>query len=55
MTPKHELPHFCSDLCAREALEAGTYEGAWVDTESDEYQNSLSDDAESNERCDWCD
>lgn len=46
------LPHFCSDLCAREAYEAGGYEGEWVDTESEAYLNAHPD---APELCDWCD
>ena len=50
---KTKLPHYCSDLCAREAYDAGAHEGEWVNTESEEYLATLDDDAE--ESCDWCD
>ena len=51
MAQTQALPHFCSELCATEAQEAGTYEGRWVNTESDAYLNAHPD---AEEHCDWC-
>lgn len=52
ITMNKQLPKYCSSLCANEAREAGVLEGDWIDTESEEYLDSLEDDSE--EHCDWC-
>jgi hypothetical protein len=46
-----ELPHYCSQMCATEAYEAGAHHGEWVHTESEDYLNAY---PEAEERCDWC-
>jgi len=51
MARTHTLPHYCSQLCANEAHEAGAHSGEWVDTESEAYLDAHPD---AEERCDWC-
>jgi hypothetical protein len=46
-----QLPHYCSQMCANEAHEAGAHGGEWVHTESEAYLDAHPD---AEERCDWC-